>query len=121
MIVGTQSFLGLPWMCGATVQSMNHVRSMSDLTIDSDGKDKVEKVCENRLSGFMVHLGILSSLLLLPWLSYIPLPVVSGIFFFIGFKLMRGNFFLERWQNYFVEPYSLKSDNVYRKLPKKVS
>ena len=33
-------------MCGATVQSMNHVRSMSDLTIDSDGKDKVEKVCE---------------------------------------------------------------------------
>ena len=119
-VVGTLSMLGLPCMCGATVQSMNHVRSMSDITIDRDsGREIIGKVKENRLSGLLVHSGILSSLLLLPILSYIPLPVVSGIFLFIGFKLMRGNYFLERLQNLFVEPHTVPSDSVYRLVSRK--
>lgn len=39
-IVLVSSLLGLPWMCAATIQSLNHVRSVTDYgTVDD------EKVC----------------------------------------------------------------------------
>jgi hypothetical protein len=30
IIVAISSLLGLPWMCAATIQSLNHVRSVTD-------------------------------------------------------------------------------------------
>jgi len=120
IIVGALSFLGLPWVCGATVQSMNNVRSLSSFRLDEEtGQEVVEKVTESRVSGFMVHLGILASLLLLPVLSFIPLPVVSGIFLFIGIKMMKNNVFLERTLDFFRERRKLPADSIYRLLPKR--
>ena len=117
-IVGGLSFFGLPWVCGATVQSMNHVRSMTDYKVDSEGNETVVKVTESRVSGFAVHSGILASLSLLPLLSYIPLPVVSGIFLFIGFKMMKNNLLLNRATDTFRQRSKLSPDNAFRQLPK---
>jgi hypothetical protein len=120
VIVGSLSLLGLPWVCGATVQSMNNVRSMTTYKVDEDtGGEVVVDVLESRVSGFAVHAAILASLGLLPVLAQVPIPVVSGIFLFIGFKLMKGNTFLERCANFLRERRKLPEDNVYRRLPKK--
>jgi HCO3- transporter family len=45
VITGVLSILGLPWQCAATVQSLNHVRAMSqtDIIEKADGsKEEVQ-------------------------------------------------------------------------------
>jgi xanthine/uracil permease len=89
------SLVGLPWMCGATVQSINHVQSMAETHYNEEtDKDEVSSVIETRVTGFLTHLLILSSLKLLHLLKLLPEAVVSGIFLHLGRKLMSGNSFL---------------------------
>lgn len=95
-IVLILSVSGLPWMCGATVQSLTHVRAMGKLKMDDNDKETVVDIVENRMSGFITHTLVLSSVLLLPILSQIPMAVVSGVFLYSGSKMMLGNQFLER-------------------------
>ena len=65
------SITSLPWMCGATVRSMNHVRAMTTTRFDET---------ETCIMGLITHALIASSIFLLPLLSNIPIPVVSGCF-----------------------------------------
>ena len=85
---------GLPWMCSATVQSLNHIRAMS--TYPSPGRggngklDTPTNVIETRLTGFSVHAAILASSLIVPLLAKVPLCVVSGVFLYLGRKVREG-------------------------------
>jgi HCO3- transporter family len=118
-IVFSLSFCGLPWVCAATVQSLNHVRAMSDTTASTTGgPEKFSNMIETRVTGFVIHAAILSSLLLLPALSNIPIPVISGIFLYLGRKLMKGNLLFDRMGQMFVQRELLPVNNVYRKLPR---
>jgi len=118
-IVFSLSFCGLPWVCAATVQSLNHVRAMSDTTAStSGGSETFSNMIETRVTGFVIHAAILSSLLLLPALSNIPIPVISGIFLYLGRKLMKGNLLFDRMGQMFIERDLLPANNVYRKLPR---
>mmetsp|Transcript_6455 Transcript_6455/g.7440 ORF Transcript_6455/g.7440 Transcript_6455/m.7440 type:complete len:650 (-) Transcript_6455:2756-4705(-) len=120
LITGVLSVLGLPWMCGATVQSMNHVKALTDSAYNPDtGEIEIVDVTETRLTGFLVHTMIACSLLLLPLVRLIPIPVVSGVFLFLGRKLMKGNSFLQRIRDTFVESERLLEDNPIRMLGKK--
>eukprot|EP00953_Heterococcus_sp_UTEX-ZZ885_P018259 10197-Heterococcus_DN1.PRE.2 len=100
LITGVLSILGLPWQCAATVQSLNHVRAMSQTDIiekaDGSKEEVIREVCENRVTGFSIHALILASVAMLPLLKMIPMPVVSGIFLYLGRKVMSGNEFLSR-------------------------
>lgn len=111
------SILGLPWMCGATVQSLNHVRAMTDTKYNPDTNEyEVIGVTETRLTGLLVHAMLASSLLLLPYIRLVPTPVVSGIFLFLGIKLTRGNSFLQRICECFVEKNELPGDHPIQTL-----
>ena len=111
------SFCGLPWMCGATVQSLNHVRAMTDVRFNKEtGEPEVASVTETRLTGFMVHFLIFCTLRLLGVLSFVPIPVVSGVFMFLGCKLMAGNSFLSRILEVFTEKSRLASDHPILKI-----
>jgi len=91
------SVFGLPWMCGATVQSMNHVRALTERKFDEEtGEMEIDKVCETRVTGFVIHAMLAATIRLLPLLTILPIPVVSGVFLFLGRKLMTGNTFLKR-------------------------
>ena len=84
-------------MCGATVQSMNHVRAMTEMGFNEETKKlEVKNVTETRTTGFIIHALLASTVKLLPMLTFLPIPVVSGVFFFLGRKLMTGNTFLRR-------------------------
>lgn len=115
LITGALSLVGLPWMCGATVQSLNHVRSMTETRFnEATGKAEVVGVTETRLTGFLVHALICGTLGLLPLLGFVPIPVVAGVFLFLGRKLMTGNSFLQRIQEMFVEKSRLPADHPIR-------
>ena len=74
-------------------------------------------VIETRLTGFVIHAAILFSLFLLPFLGNIPIPVISGIFLYLGKKMMKGNLFLERLGNIIIEKRLLPKTNIFNQLP----
>jgi len=49
--------------------------------------------------------------MLLPMLRYLPIPVVSGVFLFLGRKLMTNNRFLRRIKDAFAEKKYLPADH----------
>jgi len=112
LITGVLSLVGLPWMCGATVQSLNHVRAMTETRFNTEtGEPEIVDVVETRFTGFFVHALITGSLFLLPLLQFVPIPVVAGVFLFLGRKLMTGNSFLQRVRDAFVEKSRLPEDH----------
>jgi len=112
LITGALSLVGLPWMCGATVQSLNHVRAMTETRFNDETQEaEIVNVTETRVTGFTVHALIAATLGLLPLLGCVPMPVVSGIFLFLGRRLMSGNSFFSRMRDSFVEENRLPDDH----------
>eukprot|EP00752_Nemacystus_decipiens_P012195 g10811.t1 len=137
IITGLLSVVGLPWQCAATVQSLNHVRQMATFEAGSstspppaDGEgaavpavpvvgvrsETIESIHETRLTGFCVHVLVLGSLALLPQLARIPMAVVSGIFLYLGRKVMSGNGFLIRCKEMIVDRNLLPIESDYKKV-----
>jgi hypothetical protein len=99
-------------MCGATVQSLNHVRALSETRYNDELEEvEVVDVTETRVTGFFVHALIASTLYLMPLLRFIPTPVVTGTFLFLGRKLMTGNSFLQRLRDSTAESSRLPMDH----------
>eukprot|EP00986_Skeletonema_menzelii_P011069 scaffold5585_cov153-Skeletonema_menzelii.AAC.7 len=120
VITGVLSIFGLPWMCGATVQSMNHVRAMSETRLNPETNEiEIARVTETRLTGFIIHAMLASTVMLLPLIKTIPIPVVSGVFLFLGRKLMTGNSFLKRITDAFAERRRLPDNNPINLLGRK--
>mmetsp|Transcript_28000 Transcript_28000/g.67836 ORF Transcript_28000/g.67836 Transcript_28000/m.67836 type:complete len:221 (+) Transcript_28000:570-1232(+) len=113
LLTGLASVCGLPWMCSATVQSLNHIRAMSIYTkrqaADGSVIELPEKVIETRATGFGVHAAILASALIVPLLRGVPVAVVSGVFLYLGKKVMSGNQFLRRCKTVFLESELLEA------------
>ncbi|GAX14449.1 hypothetical protein FisN_11Hh092 [Fistulifera solaris] len=115
IITGALSLVGLPWMCGATVQSLSHVRAMTETRFNEEtGEPEIVKVTETRVTGFTVHALLAATVFLLPLLRFVPIPVVAGTFIFLGRKLMSGNSFLQRVRDSFVETSRLPKDHPIR-------
>jgi HCO3- transporter family len=122
LITGLLSLVGLPWMCGATVQSLNHVRAMTETRYNIDTEEtEIVSVTETRFTGFTVHALLAATVGLLPVLGFVPIPVVSGVFLFLGRKLMSGNSFLQRVRDSFVETKRLPDDHPIRYIGRKKS
>jgi HCO3- transporter family len=120
VITGFLSLMGLPWMCGATVQSLNHLRAMTETRFNKEtGEPEIINVTETRFTGFVVHALIAATLGILPLLGSVPIPVVSGVFLFLGRKLMSGNSFLQRIRDSFVETSRLPEDHPIRFIGRK--
>jgi len=120
LITTVLSIFGLPWMCGATVQSMNHVKALTSMKFDEATKKVVvDEVVETRTTGFIIHALIAGTILVLPILRYVPIPVVSGVFLFLGRKLMTGNAFLRRIKDAFAEKKRLPPDHPMNVLGRK--
>ena len=99
---------------------MNHVRAMTDTKFNPETEEnEIVGVTETRLTGFVIHALMASSLLLLPYIRLVPIPVVSGVFLFLGRKLMSGNSFLQRVRDSFVEKERLSEDHPIQTLGRK--
>ena len=92
--------LGLPWLVATTVPCIVHLNNLADK--DSDGK--IIKVQETRLTYLISHGLVGFSLLFLPAIKKIPLPVLLGVFLFMGLSSMPGIQFWNRFLLFFQQP-----------------
>ncbi|KAN0030128.1 hypothetical protein ACTA71_009889 [Dictyostelium dimigraforme] len=114
------SFLGLPWLHGALPHSSLHVRALA--TIESftnlstrETKEIFISVQETRASGFFSHLLIFICIFLVSnVLIYIPIPVLYGVFFFLGVKATVGNQFWYRLLLLITDSTSLPNSSIIR-------
>ncbi|CAI9721653.1 sodium bicarbonate cotransporter 3-like isoform X1 [Octopus vulgaris] len=86
------SFLGLPWFVAATVLSITHVMSLkkeSQCTAPGESP-KFLGVREQRVTGVLVFLMIGISVTLTRVLMKIPMPVLYGVFLYMGVSSLRG-------------------------------
>jgi hypothetical protein len=111
------SLFGLPWMVGSAVVSLNHINSISKIKVVS-GQESIVSVCENRVSGFFVHALLLLSLMALSWIRMIPMPVLYGIFVFMGCRTLHSNQFIERIKLWVMDPDFYPTTYYLRRVPK---
>lgn len=74
-------------------------------------------VIETRLSNFCIHFLLMSSVFAIPLLSRIPVPVISGLFFYLGRKIMKGNLYFDRMAEAFCEKKLLGPNSIYSQIP----
>lgn len=114
------SVFGLPWIVAATVHSLNHVRSLADVRPGNEaGKEVIVHVRENRVSGLFIHLLMASSLLFLGFVDFIPLPVLYGLFLFMGLTTLQGNQMFERLKLWVMDPTRFPRVHYIRSVPLK--
>ena len=93
MTIGFSCF-GLPWIVAATVHSVNHLKGLTETAEDNNLKPIY--VEENRISALVIHLGIGISIFGLSYIALIPMPVLFGLFIYMGFIALQGNPFFFR-------------------------
>ncbi|KAK9754989.1 Band 3 cytoplasmic domain [Popillia japonica] len=92
------SLMGLPWFVAATVLSINHVNS---LKLESECAAPGEKpqflgVREQRVTHILIFFTIGLSVFLTPMLGHIPMPVLFGVFLYMGVASLKGLQFFDR-------------------------
>ncbi|XP_052126294.1 sodium bicarbonate cotransporter 3 [Frankliniella occidentalis] len=92
------SLMGLPWFVAATVLSINHVNS---LKLESECAAPGEKphflgVREQRVTHVLIFVTIGLSVFITPVLSHIPMPVLFGVFLYMGVASLKGLQFFDR-------------------------
>jgi len=94
------SVFGLPFPVAATVRSLTHLISLTNykmVPIEGGAIRKVpEKVVEQRVTNFGIHLLIGLSLVMAFVLKFVPKSVLLGVFLFMGVSSLNGNELFER-------------------------
>ncbi|XP_073686142.1 electrogenic sodium bicarbonate cotransporter 4 isoform X1 [Garra rufa] len=108
------SFMGLPWYVAATVISIAHIDS---LKMESESSAPGEQpqflgVREQRFTGILVFVLTGVSVFLAPVLQYIPMPVLYGVFLYMGVASLHGIQFWERMK-LFLMPAKHQPDFVF--------
>jgi hypothetical protein len=123
IIVLVGSLFALPWIVAATVHSLNHVKALASVKVEDIGggvkKEIIVSVRENRLSGLGIHTMIAASLLFMSYVAYIPMPVLFGLFLFMGFASLTGNQFYERIMLWVTDPKLYPSTSYLKLMPPK--
>ena len=114
VLVAAMSMFGLPWVVGAVVRSLNHVKSLVIL----DERGRTVGVVENRISNLAIHLLIGAAVLFfLPYLSLIPMAVLFGLFLFMGIGTLGGNQFIDRFKLWIMDPDLYPVTHYLRAVP----
>ncbi|XP_051751645.1 electrogenic sodium bicarbonate cotransporter 4 isoform X1 [Ctenopharyngodon idella] len=98
ILMAVCSFMGLPWYVAATVISIAHIDS---LKMESESSAPGEQpqflgVREQRLTGILVFVMTGVSIFLAPILQFIPMPVLYGVFLYMGVASLSGIQFWDR-------------------------
>uniref|UniRef100_A0A3Q0RKF4 Anion exchange protein n=1 Tax=Amphilophus citrinellus TaxID=61819 RepID=A0A3Q0RKF4_AMPCI len=119
VLMAVCSFMGLPWYVAATVISIAHIDS---LKMESESSAPGEQpqflgVREQRLTGTLVFVLTGLSVFLAPILQYIPMPVLYGVFLYMGVASLSGIQFWERIKLYLMPPKHQPDFSFLRHVP----
>uniref|UniRef100_A0A665VZP7 Anion exchange protein n=1 Tax=Echeneis naucrates TaxID=173247 RepID=A0A665VZP7_ECHNA len=115
------SFMGLPWYVAATVISIAHIDSlkMESQTSAPGEQPKFLGVREQRVTGIFVFLLTGLSIFMAPVLKFIPMPVLYGVFLYMGVASLNGVQFMDRLQ-LLLMPAKHQPDLIYlRHVPQR--
>ncbi|CAL1276617.1 unnamed protein product [Larinioides sclopetarius] len=93
LLIAVCSILGLPWFVAATVLAMTHVNS---LRMESECSAPGEKpqflgVREQRVTQIIIFALVGLSVLFTSVLQHIPMPVLYGVFLYMGVSSLKGS------------------------------
>ncbi|XP_062339856.1 electrogenic sodium bicarbonate cotransporter 1-like isoform X3 [Osmerus eperlanus] len=115
------SFMGLPWYVAATVISIAHIDSlkMETQTSAPGEQPKFLGVREQRVTGIFVFILTGLSVFMAPILKFIPMPVLYGVFLYMGVASLNGVQFMDRLQ-LLLMPAKHQPDLIYlRHVPQR--
>ncbi|KAJ8385648.1 hypothetical protein AAFF_G00183610 [Aldrovandia affinis] len=92
------SLMGLPWFVAATVLSISHVNSLKlESACSAPGElPKFLGIREQRVTGFMIFVLMGMSVFMTSVLKFIPMPVLYGVFLYMGVSSLKGIQFFDR-------------------------
>uniref|UniRef100_A0A8D3DNQ1 Anion exchange protein n=1 Tax=Scophthalmus maximus TaxID=52904 RepID=A0A8D3DNQ1_SCOMX len=119
VLMATCSFLGLPWYVAATVISIAH---MDSLKMESESSAPGEQpqflgVREQRVTGILVFVLTGVSIFLAPILKFIPMPVLYGVFLYMGVASLSGIQFWDRIKLYMMPSKHQPDFSYLRHVP----
>ncbi|XP_051812221.1 sodium bicarbonate cotransporter 3-like isoform X9 [Acanthochromis polyacanthus] len=98
VMLGVCSVMGLPWFVAATVLSISHVNSLKvESGCSAPGEQpKFLGIREQRVTGFMIFVLMGCSVFMTSVLKFIPMPVLYGVFLYMGVSSLKGIQFFDR-------------------------
>ncbi|XP_041811058.1 sodium-driven chloride bicarbonate exchanger-like isoform X6 [Chelmon rostratus] len=98
LMLGVCSIMGLPWFVAATVLSISHVNSLKlESGCSAPGEQpKFLGIREQRVTGFMIFVLMGCSVFMTSALKFIPMPVLYGVFLYMGVSSLKGIQFFDR-------------------------
>uniref|UniRef100_A0A8C1Z774 Anion exchange protein n=1 Tax=Cyprinus carpio TaxID=7962 RepID=A0A8C1Z774_CYPCA len=114
VMLGVCSLMGLPWFVAATVLSISHVNSLKlESECSAPGEQpKFLGIREQRFTGLMIFVLMGSSVFMTSVLKNIPMPVLYGVFLYMGASSLRGIQFFDRLR-LFGMPAKHQPDFIY--------
>ncbi|XP_049425778.1 sodium-driven chloride bicarbonate exchanger-like isoform X1 [Epinephelus fuscoguttatus] len=114
VMLGVCSVMGLPWFVAATVLSISHVNSLKlESECSAPGEQpKFLGIREQRFTGFMIFTLMGCSVFMTSVLKFIPMPVLYGVFLYMGASSLRGIQFFDRLR-LFGMPAKHQPDFIY--------
>lgn len=98
LMLGLCSVMGLPWFVAATVLSITHVNSLKlESECSAPGEQpKFLGIIEQRVTGLMIFVLMGCSVFMTAVLKFIPMPVLYGVFLYMGVSSLKGIQFFDR-------------------------
>ncbi|XP_026635484.1 sodium bicarbonate cotransporter 3 isoform X4 [Microtus ochrogaster] len=98
VMLGVCSIMGLPWFVAATVLSISHVNSLKvESECSAPGEQpKFLGIREQRVTGLMIFILMGLSVFMTSALKFIPMPVLYGVFLYMGVSSLKGIQFFDR-------------------------
>ncbi|XP_049330851.1 sodium bicarbonate cotransporter 3-like isoform X5 [Astyanax mexicanus] len=98
VMLGVCSIMGLPWFVAATVLSISHVNSLKlESSCSAPGEQpKFLGIREQRLTGVLIFTLMGCSVFMTSVLKFIPMPVLYGVFLYMGVSSLKGIQFFDR-------------------------
>ncbi|XP_043116081.1 sodium bicarbonate cotransporter 3 isoform X7 [Puntigrus tetrazona] len=98
VMLGVCSVMGLPWFVAATVLSISHVNSLKvESECSAPGEQpKFLGIREQRVTGLMIFVLMGLSVFMTSILKFIPMPVLYGVFLYMGASSLKGIQFFDR-------------------------
>ncbi|KAF6313514.1 solute carrier family 4 member 7 [Rhinolophus ferrumequinum] len=92
VMLGVCSVMGLPWFVAATVLSISHVNSLKlESECSAPGEQpKFLGIREQRVTGLMIFILMGLSVFMTSALKFIPMPVLYGVFLYMGVSSLKG-------------------------------
>jgi hypothetical protein len=120
ILTALQSLVGFPWLVAATVRSISHVRALS---VFDEKTGEIKKTIEQRVTGTAIHTLIGCCVLFAKpraLLTQVPLPVLMGLFTYLGISALPGNEMWERITGVFKDSTVAPQQPWTDKVPNKI-